>query len=475
MSYTEAEKVFHVERMWAEGLSPAAYYARWGAPSRSTLRSWELAALRGELPAERPRVKGSCHGRPRHARYPEAARREAVRRALAGEAHGAVARSLGLRSADTVSRWVAAERGRMSPAGAEGAPRTGRAAQVAERSGKRVEELEAELAELRERCAALWELMRDPKAGDPASLSNRRKAELGERLRRELGCPLSLVLELLNVSKSTYEYNRRRLLEGDPGAEARDAADDEAAPASFGASGGTCGYRRVAADTGVPQRRVRASMRRQGLAARDSRRCKKWTSYRGEASAAPPNLLTGERGRDFSAPAPNVRWATDITEARAGARKPHLSVIADLLDGRAVAWACSGSPDAGLANSALEAAAATLAPGEAPVIHSDRGAHYRWPGRVETCGRAGLTRSMSGRGHSPDNAACEALFGRMKVEAYHGVDRALLPEGELAARLDRYARWCNSGRLKSFREPGRRTGTRYETIDGRRERLGLRV
>lgn len=42
--------------------------------------------------------------------------------------------------------------------------------------------------------------------------------------------------------------------------------------------------------------------------------------------------------------------------------KPYLSVIIGCYDGRIVSWAASGSPDAELANSTLEAAVASLAP-----------------------------------------------------------------------------------------------------------------
>ena len=45
--------------------------------------------------------------------------------------------------------------------------------------------------------------------------------------------------------------------------------------------------------------------------------------------------------------------------------------------------------------------------GEAPVIHSDRGCHYRWPEWIRICKGHGLTRSMSAKGCSPGNAAVE--------------------------------------------------------------------
>ena len=57
--------------------------------------------------------------------------------------------------------------------------------------------------------------------------------------------------------------------------------------------------------------------------------------------------------------------------------------------------------------------------GERPVIHSDRGCHYRWPGWIGICEEHGLTRSMSAKGCSPDNAAAEGFFGRLKQEFFH--------------------------------------------------------
>ena len=51
-------------------------------------------------------------------------------------------------------------------------------------------------------------VLADLKAGgwDPASISNRSKCELGERLRRETGLPLRSITGFLRISKSSYEY-----------------------------------------------------------------------------------------------------------------------------------------------------------------------------------------------------------------------------------------------------------------------------
>ncbi len=78
-----------------------------------------------------------------------------------------------------------------------------------------------------------------------------------------------------------------------------------------------------------------------------------------------------------------------------------------------MSWSLSTRPDAELVNTMLDSAVETLNAGERPVIHSDRGGHYRWPGWLERVNAAGLIRSMSRKGCSPDNAVCEGFFGVM--------------------------------------------------------------
>ena len=62
-----------------------------------------------------------------------------------------------------------------------------------------------------------------------------------------------------------------------------------------------------------------------------------------------------------------------------------------------------------------------LDPSEHPLVHSDRGCHYRWPEWINLMDTAGLTRSMSKKGCSPDNSACEGFFGRLKNEMFYGM------------------------------------------------------
>lgn len=58
----------------------------------------------------------------------------------------------------------------------------------------------------------------------------------------------------------------------------------------------------------------------------------------------------------------------------------------------------------------LDEAILSLNENEKPIIHSDCGCHYRWPGWIERIEKAKLKRSMFKKGCSSDNAACEGFL-----------------------------------------------------------------
>lgn len=60
-----------------------------------------------------------------------------------------------------------------------------------------------------------------------------------------------------------------------------------------------------------------------------------------------------------------------------------------------VSWTIGTRPDAELVNTMLDAAIESVGASDIrPVIHSDRGAHYRWPGWLSRTADANLVRSM---------------------------------------------------------------------------------
>ena len=117
---------------------------------------------------------------------------------------------------------------------------------------------------------------------------------------------------------------------------------------------------------------------------------RRYGSYLGEISPAPDNLIN----RDFQAATPNEKWLTDITEFQIPSGKVYLTPLIDCFDGLVVSWTIGTHPDANLVNTMLDAAIETVATRKnKPVIHSDRGAHYYWPGWLSRVHNAKLTRS----------------------------------------------------------------------------------
>ena len=142
--------------------------------------------------------------------------------------------------------------------------------------------------------------------------------------------------------------------------------------------------------------------------------------YQGEISPAPENLIN----RDFKAATPNEKWLTDITEFQIPAGKVYLSPMIDCFDGLVISWSIGTRLDANLVNKMLDSAIETVAKSnDRTVVQSDRGAHYRWLGWLARISDAKLIRSMSRKGCSPDNEACE---GGLLRAAENG---AVLPSG----------------------------------------------
>ncbi len=177
-------------------------------------------------------------------------------------------------------------------------------------------------------------------------------------------------------------------------------------------------------------RRIHAALNSQGIAVSEKvvRRIMKeeqlhvplkkrraYRSYLGEITPAVDNNIA----RDFHADTPNKKWLTDLTEFSIPAGKVYLSPIIDCFDGLVVSWTIGTSPNSDMVNMMLDCAICGLREDEKPVIHSDRGCHYRWPGWISRMEKAGLTRSMSQKDCSPDNSACEGFFGRLKNEMFY--------------------------------------------------------
>lgn len=272
-------------------------------------------------------------------------------------------------------------------------------------------------------------------------IPNRGKAVLIDALRPKYR--LKELLKVLNMAKSSYCYQKVALQ-----AEDKYAVLRETIKVSFQNNRSCYGYRRMHLEVRksgfrVSEKVIRRVMREEHLIVPFVKK-KKFSSYVGEVTPAVENLVL----RNFHAEKPNTKWLTDITEFRIAAGKVYLSPIIDCFDGMVVSWSIGVSPNADLANSMLDEAVSLLKSNERPIIHSDRGGHYRWPGWIERMDAANLTRSMSKKGCSPDNAACEGFFGRLKNEMFYGRSWLGVSIDAFIDELNDYIRWYNETRIK---------------------------
>ena len=273
-------------------------------------------------------------------------------------------------------------------------------------------------------------LKKDPSV-DPENLTNKEKTILVDALRSKH--PLKELLACLRLARSSYFYHRKIASLPDKYEKLRHRVIE-----LFHENKERYGYRRIHAllareGTRVSEKVVRRIMLECGLVVVMKKK-RKYKAYQGEVAPAADNLIK----RDFHAEAPNVKWITDITEFSIPAGKVYLSPIVDCFDGLAVSWSIGTSPNAELVNSMLDHATETLKDGEHPLIHSDRGGHYRWPGWVSRVAKAGLKQSMSRKGCPQDNAACEGFFGLVKNEMFYNRSWNGVSIKEFIDILDKY-------------------------------------
>ena len=324
-----------------------------------------------------------------------------------------------------------------------------------ERQRREKRELDVEIAIRR---GALELLGKEPGA-DPENLTNREKTILVKQISEAQRVSVKSLLPVVGLAHSTYHYRLNAMRRPD-----RDAWLLPLVEGAFENSEKRYGYKRVHLELQgmgitVSAKRVMKLMTKHGMVPL-FKSAKRYSSYKGELTRAPENLVN----RDFHADGPNMLRVTDLTEFSIPAGKAYLSPLIDCYDGLPVAWTIGTSPNAELADGMLSDARSTLGEGDRPVIHSDRGCHYRWPEWIRICEEHKLTRSMSAKGCSPDNAAAEGFFGRLKQEFFHKRSFAGVSMDEFIGMLDDYMVWYRGKRIKT--EFGM-------SIMGRRRELGL--
>jgi putative transposase len=118
--------------------------------------------------------------------------------------------------------------------------------------------------------------------------------------------------------------------------------------------------------------------------------------------------------RDFTAPAPNVTWLTDITEHPTGEGKLYCCAIKDVFSNRIVGYSLGDRMTADLALNALRSAVARRQPRGTVVVHSDRGGQFRSRKFRAVLKAHRLSGSMGRVSSAGDNAAMESFYALLQ-------------------------------------------------------------
>lgn len=125
-----------------------------------------------------------------------------------------------------------------------------------------------------------------------------------------------------------------------------------------------------------------------------------------------PNVLD----RAFTVSAPNEVWCGDITYVWAQGRWHYVAAVIDLFSRRAVGWAFSPKPDAGLVIRALDVANEQRGRPQNVLFHSDQGTQYGSRSFRQRLWHYRFKPNMSRRGSCHDNPPMEQLFRSLKTE-----------------------------------------------------------
>lgn len=159
-----------------------------------------------------------------------------------------------------------------------------------------------------------------------------------------------------------------------------------------------------------------------------------------------PNVLN----REFNVEGPAKVWASDITYIKIKEGFIYLTIILDLFDRKIIGWSLSN----GMSSEKTTIPAFEMAVNNRKIIdelifHSDRGVQYANKSFTTVVNSyPNVTRSMSHKGSSIDNAVAESFFNTLKRELIRKLP--LLSKEEMKIQIyDFIENWYNKKRIHS--------------------------
>lgn len=160
-----------------------------------------------------------------------------------------------------------------------------------------------------------------------------------------------------------------------------------------------------------------------------------------------PNVLK----RRFNPESINTYWVGDITYLKTHQGWSYLACVLDLATKEIVGYALSQTPDAKLANEALQNAIDREQPNTSQLLfHSDQGVQYSAKIFRDKLALLNMTQSMSRRGNCWDNAVMERFFRSLKTERLNNI--TFINHLSVINEVESYIRFYNYKRRHSALE-----------------------
>ena len=249
------------------------------------------------------------------------------------------------------------------------------------------------------------------------------------------------LLKLAGIARSTFYYQRKSLSKPDKYLEEKLMIKQ-----IFDENRGRYGYRRIHLEMRnrgyhLNHKTVQRLMRESGI--RCEVRIVKYHSYKGQVGKTAPNLIS----RNFYAPKPNQKWATDVTQFSLHGEKLYLSPILDMYNGEIISYNISSSPNFHQTIDMLEKAFSKIPNDTNLILHSDQGWQYQMKQYQEMLREKGIRQSMSRKGNCLDNSLMENFFGLLKSELFYLETFESMEKFKI--ELEKYIDYYNNKRIKS--------------------------
>lgn len=255
---------------------------------------------------------------------------------------------------------------------------------------------------------------------------------------------LRILLDILNLSRSTYYYHLKRLAQKDKDSDLKKTIQD-----IYTEHKGRYGYRRVHLELKnrglhVNHKKVQRLMTELGLKARIHAK-RRYNSYKGEIGKKADNLIK----RQFKATQPLQKCYTDVTEFSipASDQKLYLSPVLDGYNSDIIAYNLSVSPNLQQLQTMLNEAFPEKTYQDT-ILHSDQGWQYQHVYYHNFLENRGMKPSMSRKGNSLDNGMMESFFGTLKTEMFYGFEKEFTSLEDLAIAISEYIDYYNNKRIK---------------------------